>query len=907
MKWILNLMNKPGAKRSAPPSLPIVAAAKPVEDAESLRNALVLAVDNGERTQLAARLGRALAARSQSPRVEDTPEVWVAAICDVPDKTLALAWSAHLTSDAWLGEVAKEARLAEVRHACAQRIETSAVLEQVAHASRDKDRRVYRHCADLLRQRRLAQASAGRAREIADELRGVLDTAPLHHTRLQHLNQELGTLEDAGAPRLECEALMQQALVRLHQEADARRDLQTRRVEAAALASECARAVWPWSEQMDGWRARLDSLRQAQTGLPVWLAGEAASRALGQSLGEIESCLATRARDGERTLACAQFLAALDPGVPPDPDTAAAWDALAKPEHPDACQPLRSRWQALCANVSPIAVREPERELAPIQPVRPRIDHAAVRGLLDHLAQAIGEGHLADANSTEKQIKAMLNGNSLNGALESRMHELQAQLKSMRGWAHWGAGQARENLIAAAGELLNGERSVEELALAIPALRDEWKRLNAHGPATKGQWESFDATLEKAYQPVAAHHVEQAVRQAEVRVAKQALCDGWEAEVAGIVWEHADFKVVEARKAEMLKQWRAAPLAGFRDERALRKRFDALIGGIDARLDAARAVECERREQLIAAAEALYGQSDLGRAMTEAKALQGQWNQHPTPVRLKRKVEEKLWQRFRAACNAVFERRDAQRAEQEARRQEQARSRELLLDAFAATVASADGNGIKLALARFRAEWAASRPAVRDPADRMEARATDLQQQAQRRLDELSKEKCRERLELLAQRAALAQRVEAAALAGGPIEVVVAEAKQVWDALPPLSGDAGGLFARRFAAAGGITRENLAAGHETQGTLLLDLEIALGLPSPETCAAARRERQLERLQNRFGAAAGHVAEPEVLLAHYYATAALPDAALDRRIKQIVRLLAEQAAAGSGTFVQRKRA
>ena len=122
-----------------------------------------------------------------------------------------------------------------------------------------------------------------------------------------------------------------------------------------------------------------------------------------------------------------------------------------------------------------------------------------------------------------------------------------------------------------------------------------------------------------------------------------------------------------------------------------------------------------------------------------------------------------------------------------------------------------------------------------------------------------------------------------------------------------MSGDVGGLFAQRFAAAGGITREDLVAGRETQGTLLLDLEIALGLPSPETCTAARRERQLERLQNRFGAAAGQALEPDVLLARYYATAAVSDAALDRRIKQVVRLLTEQAAAGSGTLVQRKRA
>ena len=276
-------------------------------------------------------------------------------------------------------------------------------------------------------------------------------------------------------------------------------------------------------------------------------------------------------------------------------------------------------------------------------------------------------------------------------------------------------------------------------------------------------------------------------------------------------------------------------------------------------------------------------------------------------MRLKRKNEEKLWQRFRAACNAVFERRDAQRAEQEAQRQEQARSRQLLLDAFAATLAGTNGNGIKHALARFRADWSATGQALRpagqagNPRERSAATGTTSSSM------NCARKSTGNAFELLAQRAALAERVEAAALAGEPIEAVVAEAKQAWIALPPLPGNTESLLAQRFAAASGITRADLAAGRETWEALLLDLEIALGLTSPETYAAARRERQLEQLQKRFDATAAQGMEPEVMLARCYATAALPDAAFTQRIEAIVRLLAEQAALRSGTSAQRKRA
>lgn len=892
MKWISKLLGRPGTKSAAPASAPIAQKAEPAEDVERLRAALASAVDSGERMPLADRLGRALAVQGQAPRDEDPPEVWVAAVCHAPDKALGLEWSANLSGDTCLGEVASQARNAEVRYAAAQRIAATVVLDQVAHASRGKDKRVYRHCSDLVRQRRQAAASASRAQDIADELRGLLASSePLPLSHLIELNKELGDLEESGEQGMACQALMAQALDRVREEGEARRDMQTNLDAAAALASECASAAWPWTEQLDNWRGRVDAMRQARAGSPAWLSGQAGARRLDASLHGIEARLAGLATDTARFLACEQFIDNLETDQAPDAETAAAWASLPKPDHAAARQALDARWQALAGSMPPAA--ENKAEPVPPPPL-PRIDHAAVRRQLDTLEQAIAAGHLGDADAAAKQIKDALAGNGLHGALESRLHRAQAQLEQLRGWARWGTGQAREQLIAAAEALLEGEHDVDALAVTIPALREEWKRLNAHGAASKAQWEGFDTALEKAYAPVAARRAEDEARQAAARAAKGALCDAWEAEVAGIVWEYADFKVIEARRGALLKQWQAMSQAGFRDERVLRKRFDTLIARIDRRLDTARAAECERREQLIAAAEAVRDQPDLGQAMTEAKALQGRWNQQAVAVRLRRSDEQKLWQRFRAACNAVFERRDALRTEQAAQRQEQVQSRQRLLDAFAAALAGTDAHAIKRALEQFRADWNATRPAGREGGDSLETRARDLQAQALQRLDALRQEKHRARFDLLAQRAALAERVEAAALAAGPLESVLAEAQQAWETLPPLPGKSEAQLARRLAAAASVTQAALDAGREARASVLLDLEIDLDLPSPESCAEDRRQRQLARLQNRFGAAAPQSSEPEELLVRWYATAALPDAALDRRLAAVVSHLAAQA-------------
>jgi len=869
---------------------------------------------------------------SAAPQAGDPPAVWVNAICASADKQLALAWLAHLQDEASLAEVALRARGGETRFSAVQRIDASVLLELVAQHSRDKDKRVYRHCADLLKQRQLAEKHATRAQVISEELRLLLAAAPLPNTRLLELNKELGGLADAGEAGQACQALMQQALAQLHQESEALRDLHVQHKLAIALAAECGQTEdgqteggypeWPWHEVLTDWQNRAASLRQAYANLPSWLVDQTAARAgvTGTALGEIEARLAHLAEVSERMLACEQWLGELEAGDHPIADAVALWSAMAKPENAQLCAVLEARWQVLkqVLKPGPVAVEPVESAVdaslgvvsevvskaaiddsqpvsdAPVKPLprQPRFDPEVVAKLMDQLEQAIAEGHLVDADAAAKQIKTKLAGHSLHGGLESRLHHLHAELETLRGWARWGTAQAREKLIEDAQALLHGEQEVEALAAAISALREAWKRMNAHAAAPKAQWESFDAVLEQAYLPVAAHRAEQAIRHAEARAEREAMCAEWEAELAGIEWSQADFKAIEARRAEIIKQWHAASQLGFRDERLLRKRFDGLIGSIDQQLDAARAVEHARREQLIFAAQALQEQPDLRQAMAEAKTLQQRWSKEGSLVRLKRNDDQKQWQRFRAACNLVFERLDAQRAEQTAQRQEQTQARQALLDQFATSLEGADIATVKRALNEFRATWGASRPATREVDDGLETRARDLQQQAQQRLDQVHQEKHRARFALLAEKAALAQRVEMAALSGHQLEAVLAEAQQAWDGLARLPGVSESLLAQRFVAAKQATESKLAAGKNTRNDLLLDLEISLDLPSPEAFANARRERQLGRLQSRFGAGVEAELEPEALLVRCYATPAASDAMEGQRLNAVVQKLAQ---------------
>lgn len=851
MNWLNNLLRSPTVD-SAPQGTQNRPG--PPADIEALRAALAATADEAERARRADELGGALARMLKAPRADDALDVWAAAVSHVADRATALDWMANLVGDGWLGAVAVHGRFAEVRLAAAQRIEDGEVLEHVARLTRAKDKGVFRHCSDLLRQRRQATEQGQRAAQLAAGLRDLLSHAPLSVSTLLDLEQERRALGEGAQSLAECDLLLDQANARLKEESEARRALQACQLDATELVALCATAGWPGSEAFGHWRDRCSTLARTHAGFPGWLAGKPSAQALASSLHQIELRLASLAADGARCQACEQFLAE-HAGAPVDAAATAAWNELPKPEHPGIRQALQGRWQGLAA--LPACVPEPSPAPAPA-PVAPppqaRLDVAAVRGWLELLEQALEQGHLAQADDAAKKIRGGVGSGALQGQLAARVQRALARLGELAGWAKWGAEKKREELIAAAEELLGRSHDVDHLAWAVPALREQWKQVSSQPAHAQGESERFDAALEKAFEPVAARRAEEAARRAQARAHKQALCAGWEAEVAAIEWEHADYAAIETRRQQMLDEWRAAPHTGFREERQLRTRLRALTTRIDQRFVEARSAEIQRREQLIASAEALRDEPDVRRSTTQAKSLQERWRKEAGPLRISQADERKLWVRFRLACNALFERRDTERAEQTAQRQQRAQARNALLDAFVAELAGSDPNQIKRALAKFRADLVAAKPGRDEPVEGFDRRARDLQDRAQRQIDALQEQAYRARLQGLEQQAAPAE---------------------------------------------GVDAEALDAGRKMREALLIDLEIALDLPTPEAFQDARRRRQLERLQSRFRT--GGVSQPpaaEELLARWHATAASPDPALDQRVAAVVNKLVAQRAASA---------
>ena len=82
------------------------------------------------------------------------------AICAATDAEQGLAMLQALDDETALADVARNAKLWEVRLAAVQRVTDSALLERIAEATKHRDDRVYRYSYDVLRLRRRDLARA---------------------------------------------------------------------------------------------------------------------------------------------------------------------------------------------------------------------------------------------------------------------------------------------------------------------------------------------------------------------------------------------------------------------------------------------------------------------------------------------------------------------------------------------------------------------------------------------------------------------------------------------------------------------------------------------------------------------------------------------------------------------------
>ncbi|MFB9241625.1 DUF349 domain-containing protein [Massilia antarctica] len=739
----------------------------------------------------------------------------------------------------------------ELRLAAAEHVHSAAALDRVHAAMRNTDRRVAKLMQSRLDALRHHQAELVRGQACIEQAQALLKDEKLSPNQVADLDRRWSVI---AAPELagQFDGIRAQLAQRLEAQVSLQRAMIDSLTALRALGSSDLRAAELGERLEQMAQAHAAALAAPEhTSLPRSLTNEFASEhaRLTASLGALEQ---GQSAVIARETALAEWRAT-PPGAFNQEQLKKAWQQL-PPAPKDAAADLQQRFEVLLASLpapAPSAHKPKEaRKGAPAQaPDQHFID------TLDAMEAALQQGSLGSAADMDKILKDS-KGTRLTPALADRLAHARAELKRLSDWARWGGNVSREELIKAVEQLVTQKLAMSELAKKVGSMRERWKALDTlSGAAPKSLWERFDAACSAAYAPAAAHFKHLAderhtnAAKAQALIAEAALETAKLAEGESVDWKHMAATVQRMRLA-----WSHLGAIDRKEKKRLDQEFTDALNTLQAPLEQQRKNEVAEREAMIAQVAALDAHDR--HALDTLRALQERWQEHARALPLERKSEQALWQKFRAACDAVFARRkeSANAADAERRSHQEAKDAISARLEHAASEPGVAAQAAKL-LREAAAEWNAIGAVPRAHEAKVEKRYHAAIAALQHHVDAAKRDASRAQASALRDKLRLCQELEAQVAAGGPDADSIDWAAR-WSALPALDANYERTLKARFDAALAARGEGRAAFaallEKNRAPLLhevLRLEIAAGIDSGSEFARERLKLQVETLQS----------------------------------------------------------
>jgi hypothetical protein len=778
---------------------------------------------------------------------------------------------AALREEHSLVDLAIAAPRADTRIAAAERVQTLEGLRKLADAARDKDRGVAR----LARKRIDAivglASQAAEADAILEQLESLTTTPGPILTAVLALDrrwQALALGQDA-ARLARWSAAREALLARFDREREEQQAQVRYQRRLSALIANQEPPTTP--ETLASLRDELAALREAaeahgDSSTPGKL--EALERRMNAWTQELQ----VRA-DAEALVTEAEQLAAgtsIDDASLPE-----RWAALDRAVRTPG---LTRRFEAALLLVE-------QRRLAQVRAADQTASAARqeVHRLLHVAEQALAAGQVQGARAAADEIRNRKpDAGHLPKPTTQRLNRLQQQLADLERWESFGQQHARMGLCERAEALATRTLDAPQLAAEVRKLRAEWKALDQqHAGVPKAVWERFDRACEKAYAPAARHFAELTAQRRDARKGREAFIEAFGAHATTLLQEPRDWRAIEHWLRDADRTWRDGDLGSVEPKAwgALEARFRAATAPVRDALAAARAEAKAARKVLIDEAAALLGAAMERDAPSRVKALQARWQEQAKAFALAQRDERALWEQFRAACNAIFDARQAKRLQEDSARLEHQRAFEAICAQLEelARAADRDEGDVRRALRALDEQWRTRNAESPAPARALEDRFRAAKAAVDAALSALDRAREGAVWQTLAAKERLCEELDVIVRtserpAGNGAAVAAPER---WAALPllPSTWEAR-MLARRDAALRALADSGAAAayatridqGREPRAEILLELEIALGLASPAELQAQRLALQVKQLRQRFQSAASSGTDRDRLLA-----------------------------------------
>ncbi len=254
------------------------------------------------------------------------------------------------------------------------------------------------------------------------------------------------------------------------------------------------------------------------------------------------------------------------------------------------------------------------------------------------------------------------------------------------------------------------------------------KRIHASLPEAHvvGDIDGLSARLEKltgvATQKADESRAARDAARVEAVARKTALVT--EAEALGA--ESTSWKATGDRFKAILDEWKTIRGVDRKTDTELWKRYaaarDAFTrrrGGHFATLDATRKQAQGRKDELVAEAETLADSTEWNATANRLKELMAEWKAAP---RAAKDVEQRLWERFRAAQDAFFTRRSATFSARDAEAKATLEKRQTILAEAEALDIDADPKAAQAAMRDLQTRWHDAGRAPRDSGANLDRR-----------------------------------------------------------------------------------------------------------------------------------------------------------------------------------------
>src|SRR4029079_9769445 len=164
----------------------------------------------------------------------------------------------------------------------------------------------------------------------------------------------------------------------------------------------------------------------------------------------------------------------------------------------------------------------------------------------------------------------------------------------------------------------------------------------------------------------------------QARKQREEFIDAAAAHAPTLMAEPRDWRAIERWLRDTHRQWQDGDLGSVEPKawKSLDARFRAALAPLHDALSAARDDAKARRIALIEEVTALAPKAMDRDAPSQVKAIQAKWQAQAKEFARPQRDDRALWERFRAACDAVFAARDSQRKQQEEAKHEGRRTLE---------------------------------------------------------------------------------------------------------------------------------------------------------------------------------------------------------------------------------------